>query len=96
MKGPSEKFAAHNDILLASLEELKRSFVRVVNQGADITEFTKAIDQLDEFRRILNGTENIGFIVSVDRWCITAFPLTGDPEKDACQIATNIPKTKMN
>ena len=78
------------------MEELKRVFLRVVNQNADVKEFTKAVESLNEFRQLVNNMENIGFVVGPDNWRFAVFPLTGDPQKDLDQIAKNIPKSQMN
>ena len=96
MKNPSEKLAAYNDVLYPLMEELKRVFLRVVNQNADVKEFTKAVESLNEFRQLVNNMENIGFVVGPDNWRFAVFPLTGDPQKDLDQIAKNIPKSQMN
>ena len=96
MKSPSEKFAAHNDALDPLMEKLRRAFIRVVNQGADTTEFAKAVERLNEFRQFINNAENIGFIVGPNNWRFAVFPLTGDPQKDIDQIALSIPKKQMN
>ena len=96
MKNPSEKLAAYNDVLYPLMEELKRVFLRVVNQNADVKEFTKAVESLNEFRQLVNNMENIGFVVGPGNWRFAVFPLTGDPQKDLDQIAKNIPKSQMN
>lgn len=96
MKSPSEKFAAHNEALGPLMKELRRAFIEVVNRGADMAEFAKAVEHLNEFRQFINSTENIGFIVGPDNWRFAVFPLTGDHQKDVDQIAMNIPKKQMN
>jgi len=96
VKNPSEKLAAHNDALYPLMEELRQVFIKVVNQSADMAEFIKAVEHLNEFRRFINSAENIGFIVGPDNWRFAVFPLTGDPQKDIGQIALDLPKKQMN
>jgi len=96
VKNPSEKFAAHKDALYPLMDELRQAFIRVVNQNADMTEFVKAVERLNEFRQFINNTENIGFVVGPDNWRFAVFPLTDDPQKNIDQIALNLPKKLMN
>ena len=96
MKTISERLTAHNDALAPLLEELRQALVKVVNRRGDITEFSKAIEHLEEFRQFINSAEHIGFIVGIDNWRVAVFPLTGDPQKDIEQIDLNLPKSKMN
>ncbi|MBI2065031.1 MAG: hypothetical protein HYT62_03210 [Candidatus Yanofskybacteria bacterium] len=81
MKSPSEKLAAHNNILYPLMEEVGQAFIEVVNQGADMAKFVKVVERLNEFRQFVNSAENIGFVVGPDNWRFAVFPLTGDPQK---------------
>jgi hypothetical protein len=84
-KNPSELLLKNQDIMKPALDMLRKAFVEVVNEKADPSIFRKAVEELDNARRFINGTENIGFVVAFGSYIILPFRLTGDPKKDLGQ-----------
>ena len=92
----SEKLARHRDILDPVLEELRQALILVINEQGGTEELVSAIENLRRVRQIVNNEESIGFVVAVEKWLFSVFPLSLDPKKDLGQIPSKTPKNKIN
>ena len=70
--------------LTKELKLVSRIFTHVLNGLKPIEEFQKAVKGFQEKRQLLNNL-NQGILVSIGRFNIVLFQLSGDPEKDGGQ-----------
>lgn len=87
---PKERVNTYLQVLGPVLEKLRITFLNVINNHEDVSEFNEIIKELDNARQLINSTENMGIVVGIATYLIAPFPLTGDPERDLGQVASKL------